>query len=68
MIDLMNLDYITISWLARGIDASVHQADTSKTIAVIAGGIDHIYPPENIKLFKEIEETGLIIAELPIWF
>lgn len=64
--DLIDLDYITVSGLARGIDASVHQANTSKTIAVIAGGIDHIYPPENIKLFEEIKENGLIIAELPV--
>ena len=35
------------------------------TIAVIAGGIDNIYPPENKKLFEEIAENGLIIAENP---
>lgn len=64
--ELIDLEYITISGLARGIDTSVHQTNTSKTIGVIAGGIDHIYPLENIKLFKQIEENGLIIAELPI--
>lgn len=64
--DLINLDYITVSGLARGIDTSVHQVNTAKTIAVIAGGIDHIYPPENTNLFEEIEKNGLIIAELPI--
>jgi len=52
--------------LARGVDTAAHQANISKTIAVIAGGIDHIYPPENSKLYEQIAADGLIIAELPI--
>lgn len=44
----------------------MHQAATSKTIGVIAGGIDHIYPPENKKIFENLAEEGLIIAELPV--
>ncbi len=44
----------------------MHQAATSKTIGVIAGGIDHIYPPENKKLFENLAEKGFIIAELPV--
>lgn len=63
---LIELGYITISGLIRGIDTAVHQVDTTKTIGVIAGGIDHIYPLENMKLFEQIAHNGLIIAELPI--
>lgn len=63
---LVELGYITVSGLARGIDTAVHQSSSSQTIAVIAGGIDHIYPPENKKLFEQLSEEGLIIAELPI--
>ncbi|MCP5369859.1 MAG: DNA-protecting protein DprA [Rickettsiaceae bacterium] len=63
---LVELGYVTVSGLARGIDTSVHIASGSQTIAVIAGGIDHIYPPENKKLFEQLSEEGLIIAELPI--
>ncbi|WP_375326769.1 DNA-processing protein DprA [Candidatus Tisiphia endosymbiont of Nemotelus uliginosus] len=63
---LIELGYITVSGLARGIDTVVHQVNTSKTIGVIAGGIDHIYPLENAKLFEQIVRNGLIIAELPI--
>lgn len=63
---LVELGYVTISGLARGIDTAVHQASGSQTIAVIAGGIDHIYPPENKKLFERLAEEGLIIAELPV--
>lgn len=55
----MEEGYVTVSGLARGIDSSVHQTATSKTIGVIAGGIDHIYPPENKKLFENLAEEGL---------
>jgi DNA processing protein len=64
--DLVGNGFITVSGLARGIDTAAHTASTENTIAVIAGGIDHIYPPENKKLFTEIIEKGLLIAELPI--
>ncbi len=64
--DLVKEGYITISGLARGIDSSVHQDAISQTIGVIAGGIDHIYPPENKKLFENLAGEGLILAELPI--
>jgi len=64
--DLVEQGYVTVSGLARGIDSTVHQAAISKTMGVIAGGIDHIYPPENKKLFEKLAEEGLIIAELPI--
>lgn len=64
--ELVSAGYITVSGLARGIDTAVHEADVSKTIAVLAGGIDHIYPPENKKLYEKITNEGLLIAELPI--
>ncbi len=57
---------VIISGLARGIDTAAHQASlASGTIAVIAGSIDHIYPPENEKLYHAIREQGAIIAEAP---
>ncbi|WP_342267651.1 DNA-processing protein DprA [Candidatus Tisiphia endosymbiont of Empis tessellata] len=64
--ELTDADYIMVSGLARGIDTAVHQVNISKTIGVIAGGIDHVYPLENVKLFEQIQQEGLIIAELPI--
>ncbi|MGC0371732.1 MAG: hypothetical protein DGJ47_000432 [Rickettsiaceae bacterium] len=64
--DLVSNDFVTVSGLARGVDTAVHQASTRRTIAVIAGGIDHIYPLENKKLFETIAQEGLIIAELPV--
>lgn len=64
--DLIDNGFVTASGLARGIDTAVHSADCSKTIAVVAGGIDTIYPPENSKLFEKIGKEGVIIAEQAI--
>jgi DNA processing protein len=64
--ELVDNGYIITSGLARGIDTSAHQVSISHTIAVIAAGIDHIYPLENKKLHEQIAESGLIIAELPV--
>lgn len=55
-----------VSGLARGVDAYAHRgALSSGTIAVIAGGINHIYPNDNRDLYQQIAEQGLIVAELP---
>ncbi len=57
----------TVSGLARGIDTAAHKgALESGTIAVVAGGIDHIYPPENESLHHAIAEKGAIVTEHPI--
>ena len=64
--DLGGQGIVVVSGLARGIDAAAHQGALScGTIAVIAGGIDNIYPPEHAKLQAEIAERGLLIAEMP---
>jgi len=60
-------DITVASGLARGIDTSAHKGSLKTgTIAVIAGGLDHIYPQENTDLFHDIAKNGLIIAENPI--
>ncbi len=65
--DLGRRGQVIVSGLARGIDTSAHQGalDTG-TIAVVAGGIDVVYPEENSDLYKSISEQGLIIAESPL--
>lgn len=56
--------HVIVSGLARGIDTAAHEAALdSGTIAVIAGGIDVIYPPENAPLHAAIGERGLIVSE-----
>ena len=54
-----------VSGLARGIDTAAHQGACPATIAVIAGGIDVVYPPENQALQERIAAEGLLIAEMP---
>ncbi|AQX18314.1 DNA-processing protein DprA [Bartonella rochalimae] len=63
-----NAGFTIISGLARGIDSTAHQASLlTGTVAVMAGGIDHIYPPENQKLYDDIlANGGAIISEMPI--
>ncbi|MDX2050161.1 MAG: DNA-processing protein DprA [Rickettsiaceae bacterium] len=65
--ELSEAGIIITSGLARGVDTEAHQASKPKTIGVIAGGIDNIYPPENHRLFKDIAENGgLLLAELEV--
>lgn len=55
---------VVVSGLARGIDGAAHAgALETGTIAVVAGGIDHIYPPEHADLHNAIAERGLVVSE-----
>jgi len=64
--DLGSAGACVVSGLARGIDTAAHDgALESGTIAVIAGGIDVFYPPENEARQRAIAEQGLLIAEQP---
>ena len=64
--DLGREDVTVVSGLARGIDSAAHDGSLETgTVAVIAGGIDFYYPPENEARQKEIAERGLLIAEMP---
>lgn len=62
--DLGGEGHAIVSGLARGIDTAAHDAALdSGTIAVVAGGLDVIYPPENHALHAAIAERGLIVSE-----
>lgn len=55
-----------VSGLARGIDTAAHQGSIGRgTVAVIASGIDVVFPPENAELQARIGREGLLIAEQP---
>ncbi len=59
--------YTIVSGLARGIDAAAHQASLATgTIAVLAGGVDDLYPRENAELGTAIGQQGLRLSEMPI--
>ncbi|MGB3387055.1 MAG: DNA-processing protein DprA [Pseudaminobacter sp.] len=65
--DLGREGYAIVSGLARGIDTAAHQGSlATSTIGVLAGGIDHPYPPENVGLCEEIAQSGgAIVSEMP---
>jgi DNA processing protein len=65
--DLGGAGYVVVSGLARGIDAAAHRAalDTG-TIAVLAGGLDKPYPPQNEKLHDAIAAQGCVVSETPL--
>lgn len=57
--------YLIVSGLARGIDTAAHEAALDRgTAAVLAGGIDYIYPPENAELHNAIARQGLLVSEM----
>jgi DNA processing protein len=65
---LIEKDMIIVSGLAKGIDTIAHECTINnggKTIAVIAGGIYHIYPKENKNLALQMMNSQLLISEYP---
>ena len=60
---------VIVSGLARGIDTTAHEAALEhnlKTVAVLAGGLQHLYPPENQSLAEAIKAKGALISEFPL--
>ncbi len=58
-----------ISGLARGVDAIAHRVAVERgvpTVAVLAGGIDQVYPRENAGLADRIVECGCLVSEYPV--
>lgn len=66
--DLGEAGFTVISGLARGIDTAAHRASMKTgTVAVLAGGLDRPYPPENLPLYRAIpEQGGALISEMPM--
>ncbi|MCR6631050.1 MAG: DNA-processing protein DprA [Magnetospirillum sp.] len=64
--DLGRAGLVVASGLARGIDTAAHEgALTTGTVAVMAGGVDAIYPPENERLYQHILSMGCAVSEMP---
>jgi DNA processing protein len=66
--ELARLGFCIVSGLARGIDTAAHDGALSvggKTAAVLGTGMDIIYPPENLELYRRIEAEGAVLSEFP---
>jgi len=64
-------NFAVVSGMAMGTDTAahvgaLHATGGAKTIAVVAGGVDYIWPLENESLYYEILERGVVISELPV--
>lgn len=65
--DLADAGYVVVSGLARGIDTAAHLgALAGGTVAVLAGGVDVIYPVDNTQLAHDIAKQGLRLSEMPM--
>jgi DNA processing protein len=58
---------LVTSGLARGVDGAAHAgALDGGTCAVLAGGVDVVYPPEHAELYGEICARGIVVSEMPV--
>ncbi|WP_019910390.1 DNA-processing protein DprA [Paenibacillus sp. HW567] len=67
--ELSAAGFTVVSGLARGIDSVCHEAalrSRGSTIAVVATGLDKVYPPENRELELQISREGLVLSEYPL--
>lgn len=65
---LASAGLVVVSGLAYGVDSISHRKTLEaggKTIAVLGGGFNHVYPEANTNLAKEIAEKGLLVSEYP---
>jgi len=67
--DLGDAGFVVVSGLARGVDAAAHRASLdSGTVAVLAGGHDHVYPPEHEGLLGQLLAKGAAVSEMPLGY
>jgi len=67
--ELARRGFCVASGMARGIDTLAHKGaldvEGGATVAVLGNGIDIVYPPENVDLYRAIPKYGAVVAEFP---
>jgi DNA processing protein len=67
--DIGEAGYVVVSGMARGVDAAAHEGSLpSGSVAVLAGGIDDVFPPENRGLYERLISDGCVVSESPPGF
>jgi DNA processing protein len=62
--DLGRAGHVVVSGLARGIDAAAHEGSLETgSVAVLGGGVDDVYPPDNAALYAQLAERGCVVSE-----
>ncbi len=66
--ELAAAGFVVVSGMARGVDAAAHRGALAagRTVAAVAGGLDHPYPTEHASLQAEIAAGGAVVAEAPL--
>lgn len=66
--ELARMGFCIVSGMARGTDRAAHEGaleGDGPTLAVFGNGMDIIYPPENVDIYREIREKGTVLSEFP---
>jgi DNA processing protein len=64
--DLGAAGLVVVSGMARGVDGAAHEGSLKTgAVAVLAGGIDDVYPPEHRGLYERLIDQGCVVSESP---
>ncbi len=61
--------WTVVSGMARGVDSAAHEGSIATgSVAVLAGGVDSVYPPQNARLYDTLAAAGCLLSERPLGY